>query len=205
MLRCKTSVAQFKTPQQCRYYPLDRKNFHLGSEGNCNGTHSKSVRLRDFGLPGQPHRHAPRCSSPTAPWAPPAAPSGASTGKFEAIELRDRRPAPLTAGKGVLKAPCAACRNIISPALEKVPSLTVRAKSTHVLCKLDGTPNQGPPGGQRHAGCVHGGGPGHRRPLPHAPVPVFGRGRGLPAAPAHDEHFKTAAPTPGTTSTSRSL
>ena len=53
-----------------------------------------------------------------------AAPSGASTGKFEAVELRDgdqRR----YGGKGVLKA----VRNIaevISPALEKVPSLTVR-------------------------------------------------------------------------------
>ena len=68
-----------------------------------------------------------------------AAPSGASTGKFEAIELRDgdqRR----YGGKGVLKA----VRNvteIISPALEKVPSLTVR-EIDHVLCKLDGTPNK---------------------------------------------------------------
>lgn len=68
-----------------------------------------------------------------------AAPSGASTGKFEAVELRDgdqRR----YGGKGVLKA----VRNvteIISPALEKVPSLTVR-EIDHVLCKLDGTPNK---------------------------------------------------------------
>ena len=65
-------------------------------------------------------------------------PSGASTGKFEAVELRDgdqRR----YGGKGVLKA----VRNvseIISPALEKVPSLTVR-EIDQVLCKLDGTPN----------------------------------------------------------------
>ena len=68
-----------------------------------------------------------------------AAPSGASTGKFEAVELRDgdqRR----YGGKGVLKA----VRNvteIISPALEKVPSLTVR-EIDRVLCKLDGTPNK---------------------------------------------------------------
>ena len=68
-----------------------------------------------------------------------AAPSGASTGKFEAVELRDgdqRR----YGGKGVLKA----VRNvseIISPALEKVPSLTVR-EIDQVLCKLDGTPNK---------------------------------------------------------------
>ena len=68
-----------------------------------------------------------------------AAPSGASTGKFEAVELRDgdqRR----YGGKGVLKA----VRNvseIISPALEKAPSLTVR-EIDQVLCKLDGTPNK---------------------------------------------------------------
>ncbi len=68
-----------------------------------------------------------------------AAPSGASTGKFEAVELRDgddRR----YGGKGVLKA----VRNIneiISPALENVHSLTVR-EMDQVLQKLDGTPNK---------------------------------------------------------------
>ena len=69
-----------------------------------------------------------------------AAPSGASTGKFEAIELRDgdqRR----YGGKGVLKA-VRSVSEIISPALEKVPSLTVR-EIDHVLCKLDGTPKGG--------------------------------------------------------------
>lgn len=68
-----------------------------------------------------------------------AAPSGASTGKFEAIEMRDgdqRR----YGGKGVLKA-VRSVSEIISPALEKVPSLTVR-EIDHVLCKLDGTPNK---------------------------------------------------------------
>ncbi len=68
-----------------------------------------------------------------------AAPSGASTGKFEAIELRDRDQRRYD-GKGVLKA----VRNvteIISPALEKVPSLTVR-EIDGVLQKLDGTPNK---------------------------------------------------------------
>lgn len=68
-----------------------------------------------------------------------AAPSGASTGKFEAVELRDgdqRR----YGGKGVLKA----VRNIneiISPALEKAHSLTVR-QVDDILRKLDGTPNK---------------------------------------------------------------
>ena len=68
-----------------------------------------------------------------------AAPSGASTGKFEAVELRDgddRR----YQGKGVLKA----VRNvneIISPALEKLHCLTVRDVDA-LLQKLDGTPNK---------------------------------------------------------------
>lgn len=68
-----------------------------------------------------------------------AAPSGASTGKFEAIELRDGDQRRYD-GKGVLKA----VRNvseIISPALEKVHSLTVR-EIDQVLQKLDGTPNK---------------------------------------------------------------
>lgn len=68
-----------------------------------------------------------------------AAPSGASTGKFEAVELRDGD-ARRYGGKGVQKA----ARNItevISPALEKLHSLTVREVDT-VLQKLDGTPNK---------------------------------------------------------------
>ncbi len=68
-----------------------------------------------------------------------AAPSGASTGKFEAVELRDgddRR----YGGKGVLKA-VKNVNEIISPALEKVHSLTIR-EVDEVLRKLDGTPNK---------------------------------------------------------------
>lgn len=68
-----------------------------------------------------------------------AAPSGASTGKFEAVELRDgdqRR----YGGKGVLKA-VRHINEIISPALEKAHSLTVR-QVDDILRKLDGTPNK---------------------------------------------------------------
>lgn len=68
-----------------------------------------------------------------------AAPSGASTGKFEALELRDgdeRR----YGGKGVLKA-VKNINEIISPALEKVHSLTVR-EIDNVMRRLDGTPNK---------------------------------------------------------------
>lgn len=68
-----------------------------------------------------------------------AVPSGASTGKFEAVELRDgddRR----YGGKGVLKA-VKNVNEIISPALEKVRNVTVR-EVDQVLQKLDGTPNK---------------------------------------------------------------
>lgn len=68
-----------------------------------------------------------------------AAPSGASTGKFEAVELRDgdeRR----YGGKGVLKA-VKNVNEIISPALEKAHNLTVREIDS-ILKKLDGTPNK---------------------------------------------------------------
>ncbi len=68
-----------------------------------------------------------------------AAPSGASTGKFEAVELRDgdeRR----YGGKGVLKA-VKNINEIISPALEKVHSLTMR-EIDGILQRLDGTPNK---------------------------------------------------------------
>ena len=84
-----------------------------------------------------------------------ASPSGASTGKFEAVELRDgddRR----YGGKGVLKA----VRNvneIISPALEKLHSLTVR----DVDALLPGLR------------------PGNRRPLPYAALPLFRRRRSI--------------------------
>ncbi len=68
-----------------------------------------------------------------------AAPSGASTGRFEAVELRDgdqRR----YGGKGVLKA-VRHINEIISPALEKAHSLNVR-QVDDILRKLDGTPNK---------------------------------------------------------------
>ncbi len=91
----------------------------LDSRGN--PTVSATVRLSDGTL------------------ASAAAPSGASTGKFEAVELRDGDPRRF-GGKGVRKA----VRNIseiISPALENLHDLTVREVDA-VLCKLDGTPNK---------------------------------------------------------------
>lgn len=68
-----------------------------------------------------------------------AAPSGASTGKFEAVELRDGDKARY-GGKGVLKA-VHNVNEVISPALEGLQGLTVR-KVDILLQKLDGTANK---------------------------------------------------------------
>jgi enolase len=68
-----------------------------------------------------------------------AAPSGASTGEFEAVELRDGGPA--FGGRGVLRA-IETVRSKIAPALV---GEHVWAQETidRRLCELDGTPNKG--------------------------------------------------------------
>jgi len=69
-----------------------------------------------------------------------AVPSGASTGKFEALELRDGDPKRF-GGRGVLKA----IRNIgeeIAPALMGFSALEQEAIDTKLI-ELDGTPNKG--------------------------------------------------------------
>ena len=68
-----------------------------------------------------------------------AVPSGASTGKFEAVELRDedvRR----YGGKGVLKV-VSNVEDMIAPALQSIHDPTLR-EIDEVLQKLDGTPNK---------------------------------------------------------------
>jgi len=66
------------------------------------------------------------------------APSGASKGKFEALELRDRDPARL-GGIGVLKA-VANVNARIEPALRGLDAAD-QAQIDARLCELDGTPN----------------------------------------------------------------
>src|SRR5438128_12484485 len=71
-------------------------------------------------------------------WARAAVPSGASTGTFEALELRDGD--DRYAGKGVLRA----VRNVdevIAPALEGVQAGDQRLVD-HILAQLDGTPTK---------------------------------------------------------------
>ena len=66
-------------------------------------------------------------------------PSGASTGKYEAIELRDADKKRYH-GKGVLGAVRNVCE-VISPALNGL-SATQQTHIDALLCKLDGTPNK---------------------------------------------------------------
>jgi enolase len=78
-----------------------------------------------------------------------AVPSGASTGKFEAVELRDGDDAYL--GKGVLRA----VRNVeteLAPALVGRNSADQRAIDD-ALIELDGTPNKGRLGANAILGC----------------------------------------------------
>jgi enolase len=78
-----------------------------------------------------------------------AVPSGASTGKFEAVELRDGGDAYL--GKGVLRA----VRNLeaeIAPALVGMDAADQRAIDS-ALCELDGTPNKARLGANAILGC----------------------------------------------------
>jgi enolase len=66
-------------------------------------------------------------------------PSGASTGKHEAVELRDGDPGRY-GGKGVRRA-VANVREVIAPRLVGMPA-TEQALLDRTLCELDGTPNK---------------------------------------------------------------
>ena len=69
-----------------------------------------------------------------------AVPSGASTGKYEAVELRDNRKNRYR-GKGVLKA-VQGVNKVIAPALEGMEATDQRLVDK-TLIELDGTPNKG--------------------------------------------------------------
>jgi enolase len=66
-------------------------------------------------------------------------PSGASTGRHEAVEVRDHDPARY-GGKGVRRA-VANVRDVIAPRLLGLPA-TDQALVDRTLCELDGTPNK---------------------------------------------------------------
>lgn len=68
-----------------------------------------------------------------------AVPSGASTGKYEALELRDEDESRYN-GKGVLQA-CENINTIISQALKGQDALK-QSQIDHIMIELDGTPNK---------------------------------------------------------------
>jgi enolase len=72
-------------------------------------------------------------------WARASVPSGASTGKHEALELRDKDKKRY-GGKGVLQA-IDNIRNIIAPAIQGMDALD-QAQIDKTLIKLDGTPTK---------------------------------------------------------------
>ena len=69
-----------------------------------------------------------------------AVPSGASTGQFEAVELRDKDPKRFV-GKGVLKA-VQNVNEVIAPELEGMDAFE-QVAIDRLLIDLDGTPNKG--------------------------------------------------------------
>src|SRR5262249_22071947 len=73
-------------------------------------------------------------------WGRAIVPSGASTGRHEAVELRDGEPMHW-GGKGVRRA-VANVIDVIGPALVGRP-VTEQQAIDEFLCRLDGTPNKG--------------------------------------------------------------
>ena len=157
---------------------------------NQYGTNPESIWHGDFRLPGQPHRQRHGAAHRRHHGHRRRALGGLHR-QVRGHRAAGRRPAPLRR-QGRAESRAQRVGNHLPGAGEGAQPDGAGNRPRAVQAGRH--PQQGPPGGQRHAGCVHGGGPGHRRPLPHAPVPVFGRGRGLPAAPAHDEHFKRRRP-----------
>src|SRR6059058_2467333 len=93
-------------------------------------------------------------------------PSGASTGKHEAVELRDGDPAHF-AGKGVRKA-VANVRDVIGPAILGM-SASAQEEIDHRMIALDGTPDKSRLGANALLGvslaCAHAAATARRMPL----------------------------------------
>ena len=114
-----------------------------------------------------------------------AVPSGASTGIYEACELRDGDKSRYN-GKGVEKA----VSNVNTEIAEALIGTNVldQVAIDKMLIELDGTPQQEPPGRQRHPGRLPGLRQGRGREPGHLPVQLYRRRQRQAAARAHDEH-----------------
>jgi enolase len=99
-------------------------------------------------------------------WGRAIVPSGASTGRHEAVELRDGEPGRY-GGKGVRRA-IAHVRDTIAPRLLGLP-VTEQAVIDRTLCELDGTPDKSRLGANALLGvslaCAHAGAAARRLPL----------------------------------------
>jgi enolase len=93
-------------------------------------------------------------------------PSGASTGKHEAVELRDGDPSRY-GGKGVRRA-VAHVRDVLAPRLCGL-DVTGQTQIDRLLCELDGTPNKSRLGANALLGaslaCAHAGAASRGQPL----------------------------------------
>ena len=112
-------------------------------------------------------------------------PSGASTGEFEALELRDGDKSRYL-GKGVTKA-VENVNTVIADAIVGMDASDIYAVDAAMLA-ADGTEDKSNLGRQRHPGCVHRSLPRCRRFPGPAPVPLPGRRQRQPPARPHDEH-----------------
>jgi enolase len=99
-------------------------------------------------------------------WGRAIVPSGASTGRHEAVELRDGDPAR-HGGKGVRRA-VANVRDVLAPRLLGMPAAD-QARIDRTLCELDGTPNKGRLGANAILGvslaCAHAAAAARGQPL----------------------------------------
>ena len=113
-----------------------------------------------------------------------AVPSGASTGAFEAVELRDG--GERYGGKGVEKAVQVVIDDI-GPEVVGFEASEQRLLDARLI-ELDGTPNKSQVRRERDSRCVARGRPGRRRVGRTAAVPLPRRPERAPAAGADDEH-----------------
>ena len=107
------------------------------------------------------------------------APSGASTGEFEALELRDGDKGRYL-GKGVTKA-VENINTVIADAVVGMDASDIYAIDAAMI-RADGTKDK------RHSGRFHCSLPRRSRFSGNAPVPLPRRRKRQPSARAHDEH-----------------
>ncbi len=102
----------------------------------------------------------------TGAWGRAIVPSGASTGRHEAVELRDGDPLHF-AGTGVRQA-VGNVRDVLGPALLG-QAVTEQQAIDEMLCRLDGTPNKGRLGANAILGvslaCAHAAAAERKQPL----------------------------------------